>query len=277
MENNNIKEYVRKENKIKESIEEAKQKGNFKEAYNLTGRLLFKYKKELIKCKKKNPTLLEDSRIENEQKIERLNNMINDCRSELKKTYNEALKTLRKKEDLDENGKFRKKHINYAEKEIKTLSVNQELNDLEKNHLEKLKNEYPKLIEQYKNNLETRTKNNLLKAEQNLTKTVIALPKGCLLNIKKVEACIKDMKNAKTNKEKYSKIINIVKSATGLVATPVTYLTRWSMNSILLITFGISLNKANEKIKGMLEKNNKNSTEIVNETFGDMVATPKAR
>jgi len=246
------KEIVKDEAKLIKQIEDARNNGDFKTEYNLIGRLLNKYKKLLSKVDKM-PTKPNFSEEQKQELKQKLNELIILYRNELKTAYKNAMKNLRAKKQLDENGELRRNYINYIEKEIIDLLNKTELNSEEEKYLEVLQKEFPQLIDQYKKNLDARMKDNLSKAGTPLVSTMTKLPKGCLLAIKKIEACIKDVRNAKNNKEKTVKIFEVVKASANLLATPVVYLGKWAINSILLVTIGSTLGLQNEKFKNFID------------------------
>lgn len=247
-----IKDIVSGETKLKEQIEFAKNNGDFKTEYNLIGRLLNKYKKFLSKVNKM-PIKHNFSEEKKEELVRKINELIFFYRYELRGAYKNAIKKLGGKKNLDENGELRKEYIKYIDEEITNLLKKSELNTEEKNYLALLEKEFSQLVKQYKINLDNRKKDNLSQTGNNLVSTVIKLPKGCLLAIKKIEVCIKDVRNAKNNKEKTMKIMEVAKASGSLLTTPIVYLGKWAINSILLITIGSSLGLTNDKFRKFID------------------------
>ena len=109
--------------------------------------------------------------------------------------------------------------INEIRREIARIKENgvtpEEANDLRK--LEELLEEN---ITQHKAQLNERYKEEFVKKSGSILSTITVLPKGVALAISKIKTCIGNIKDAKDNKERTFKIVETLKSAGVLAATP---------------------------------------------------------
>ena len=78
-------------------------------------------------------------------------------------------------------------------------------------------------IADHKDQLSTRYKEEFVDKSGSILSTVTALPKGVSLAVQKVKACITDLKEAKSNKERVFKALELLKASGLLVATPIIF------------------------------------------------------
>ena len=78
-------------------------------------------------------------------------------------------------------------------------------------------------VADHKDQISTRYNEEFVKKSGSILSTVTALPKGVSLAIEKVKTCIGDLKDAKTNKERIFKALDLLKASGLLVATPIIF------------------------------------------------------
>ena len=112
--------------------------------------------------------------------------------------------------------------INKIRQEIKRIKADGVTKE-EQEELNKLEDLLTENITEHKEQLSIRYKEEFVNKSGSLLSTITALPKGVSLAIKKVKTCIADLKDAKDNKEKTFKIVEVLKSSGLLVATPLIF------------------------------------------------------
>lgn len=238
--------YDDKIRKLREKIDEAKKAYDYKKVFLETGRLI-----NLLN-KKKNK-LLSESKGAMTPEIRRL---LNDTQK-LLRTHQQNLVLYYDKCMSDENikknnkdlSKIRGQYIKFVEKEIKRLSENPAaLSDEDKAFLYQLQTKYPKLLSEHKQVLSTRINDEVIKSNTQIWSPIIVLPKAIKLSIQNISACIKDIKNAKDNKEKKKKILDAAKAVGLGIAAPVIFAGKFLLSNWAVI-LGIYL--SNGLIKGL--------------------------
>ena len=136
----------------------------------------------------------------------------------------------------------------------------------EENHdkKEQLEEKLKEVLKDQRQDLDERYKNEFLKEKTILGSALTTLPKGVGLAAKKVVNTIEELKEAKTNKEKIFRTIDLIRSIGRTAITPVLYagkfaIRHWYAFLIALGILDITDTKAFEKGMELLGKNPDNS------------------
>ncbi len=150
-------------------------------------------------------------------------------------SLNSALdtETLKKEEELknallnDESAKNitakRGRLIRQLKKEIKNIKSSTYLSEEDKNNLKRLEELLNTELDNHKKQLSNRYKDEFLKAKATVPSIFTVLPKGVVLQVKKVVNCINELKQAKGVKEHILNFIELTKSVAMVAATPVVF------------------------------------------------------
>ena len=151
------------------------------------------------------------------------------------------------------NSLYKEEYTPFEESIIKVIDANIDDLDKMKNELSKLdsnggikklidlKNTYSEELKNHRKVIDSRYKDEFIHKKATIPTIVTVLPKAVGLAIEKVKVCIKERKEAKTNKEKASKMKKVL-AAIGLVAaTPVIYtgkfvIDHWYLLLLLLLS-----------------------------------------
>ena len=150
------------------------------------------------------------------------------------------------------NSTIKKEYTPFEEKILAVINNNlddlekmtKELNGLDDNHgirdLIELKETYNEELKKHRENIDTRYKNEFLRKKATLPTIFTVLPKAIGLACKKVANCIKERKEAKTNKAKFNKMMKTMGAIGQVVATPVIYagkfiIDHWYLLLLLLL------------------------------------------
>lgn len=114
-----------------------------------------------------------------------------------------------------------------------------------------------KTLTDHKNQLAGRYKQEFVKKSGSLTSFITALPKGIALAAKKIGTCINQVKESKTNKERVHNIVETLKSAGLLVATPLIstgkFMAKHWVLTLIFVSYifnipGLLFNKAKDTV-----------------------------
>lgn len=128
-------------------------------------------------------------------------------------------------------------------KEIKKIQKKENLSDEEKELIEQLEIRLNDLLHDHRVQIEDRYNKEFIKEKADLKSLITVLPKAVGLAVKKVGTCISELKQAKTNKNKIFKSLNVLKALGMLVATPVIYTVKFILNHWYLILLLLMLLK----------------------------------
>ena len=155
-------------------------------------------------------------------------------------------KEIKKINNLESNGNHKSatrrsgKLIRNVKKEIRNARNKGDLSPEENSILEQLENILDNQLEWHKNELANRYKNEFSKKPATVKAIITVLPHGVGLQAKRVVNCINQLKEAKTNKEKVFKIIEIGKEIGLLALTPAIFTVKfivkhWYLLLLLLL------------------------------------------
>ena len=155
-------------------------------------------------------------------------------------------KEIQRINELEEKGKSKQatvasgRIIRKIKDEIKKIKNAEEANSSDLDYLEKLEIALDEQLEWHKNQLSNRYKKEFSQKPATVKAIITALPKGIGIQAKKVVNCINQLKEAKTNKERIFKIIELGKEIGVLALTPVTFTVRfivkhWYLLLLLLL------------------------------------------
>lgn len=113
----------------------------------------------------------------------------------------------------------RGKLISALEKEIDKLSSKEQLTEEEGKLLESLKNELESEIHNHRVQLQARYSNEFIRTKGTVGK-ITEIPKNCGLALEATIQCMKELKDAKNNKQKIFRTLELAKQAGITVATP---------------------------------------------------------
>ena len=130
--------------------------------------------------------------------------------------------------------------INKIKREIKNLKKKNDNNSEDIDQIKKMEEYLELSLDDHKNQLSSRYRKEFIDKEAKLHSIVTVLPKALVLSIKKINTCINELKEAKTNKEKFFGSIEVLKSLGIVVATPGILATKlavkyWYIIFILLL------------------------------------------
>lgn len=156
----------------------------------------------------------------------------------------EALQEELKKAEEDQNEKKitsqRGRLINEIRKEIAKIRKDGVSSD-EQEQLRKMEETLEENVDKHKEQLGKRYKEEFVKKSGSILSAITVLPKGVSLAIQKIKACIGDLKDAKANKSRTFKIVELLKSAGLLAATPFIFTGKFLIKHwylvILFITY----------------------------------------
>ena len=134
------------------------------------------------------------------------------------------------------NGRLIKK----IKKEIKKIKEAEEADAKDLEALEKLEEMLDEQLEWHKNQLTSRYKYEFRKKPASFAAIITVLPKGVKLQAQRVVNCIRQLKEAKTNKERIFKVLELGKQIGLLAATPVIFTVKfivkhWYLLLLLLL------------------------------------------
>ena len=177
------------------------------------------------------------------------------------KTINKFEKEMTKIQNLEKNGNHKSatsrsgRLISNIKKEIKRAKNNENLSSEEEKLLKQLEELLDNQLEWHKGELATRYKKEFLKKPATFKAIVTTLPHGIGLQAKKIANCINQLKEAKTNKERIFKVMELGKETGLFAATPVIFTTKfivkhWYLILLLLMLLrlpGLNFNHGTEK------------------------------
>ena len=140
---------------------------------------------------------------------------------------------LHKNHELETKTALRGRLIQEIKNELK-----KELSSEERLSLEvKLK----EVLTEHRKDLDERYKNEFIKEKTILGSSLTTLPKGIGLSVKRIQSTIEELKQAKTNKEKVFKAMEVLRSIGQTAATPILYAGKFAVRHwyLLLATLGI--------------------------------------
>ena len=142
---------------------------------------------------------------------------------------------------------FEEKILNMIQANLDNLeNMKKELDELDENHgirdLIELKATYQEELKKHKENINSRYKNEFLRKKATLPTIFTVLPKAIGLACKKVANCIREQKEARTNKSKLDKFVKTLGAIGQVAATPVIYagkfaIDHWYLLLLLLLRF----------------------------------------
>ena len=149
--------------------------------------------------------------------------------------------------------------IRQIKEEIRNIKGTENVNAQDLEVLEKLEVALDNQLEWHKNQLAGRYKNEFSKKPATVGAIFTALPKGIAIQAQKVVNCINQLKEAKTNKERIFKVLEIGKEIGALVLTPVTFTARfivkhWYLLLLLLLLLKLPGFKFNPKTEPSYDK-----------------------
>ena len=150
---------------------------------------------------------------------------------------------------------FEEKILNMIQANLDNLeNMKKELDELDENHgirdLIELKATYLEELKKHKENINSRYKNEFLRKKATLPTIFTVLPKAIGLACKKVANCIREQKEAKTNKSKLNKFIKTLGAIGQVAATPVIYAGKFAIDHwYLLLLLLLRLPKINWPFK----------------------------
>lgn len=109
--------------------------------------------------------------------------------------------------------------------------------------LEQLETRLSSEISNHKNQLDDRYKKEFYEKEATVPAIFTALPKGVALQVRKVETCIREMRAAKTNKQRIFAAVNVAKALGMTLATPVIFTVKFIIKHWYLVLLLLSLIK----------------------------------
>ena len=141
--------------------------------------------------------------------------------------------------------------------------MKRQLDELDSNYgirsLIDLRSTYSQELEKHRKNIDQRYKTEFLQKKTNLLSIVTMLPKAIGLSVKKVANCVKQVKVAKENKEKTSKVLSVIKAAGQTAITPVTFIGKFAIDHWYLVVIGAAaalglFPKIGDFIKNVVDK-----------------------
>ena len=158
------------------------------------------------------------------------------------------------KEATVESGRL----INKLKEEIKRIKKQKDVDAHDLDILEGIENLLDERLEWHKEHLKNRYKNEFLREPATFKAIVTSLPKGIGIQAQRVANCINQIKEAKNNKERIFKILELGKEIGVLALTPVTFTAKFIIKHwyLLLLIFSIL------KIPGLFDKKNQPEPEV---------------
>jgi prefoldin subunit 5 len=126
--------------------------------------------------------------------------------------------------------KARGRLIECYKKEINKLLKKNDLSDEEQTNLVTMKEGLEEEIRKHKIQLDSRYSNEFLRKKAGVSSIVDSFPNAISISADKVKTCISDLKNAKDNKEKSIKRVEVLKSLGMLAGTPIVYLGKFALD-----------------------------------------------
>ena len=193
---------------------------------------------------------------------------------------NKKIEELKKQlEAVMENGnakdvtKARGRLISAYKKRVNELLKDNDISPEEKQELETYRAELQEQVYKHKIQLSSRYKSEFIEQKATPTTIFTVLPKSIGLAVKKVKACIDDVKSAKNNKEKRTKIWEVAKNIGLLAATPVIYLGKFALQQWYLVAAAIGgkylydhsslVKKGVDSVTGTIEQGFNNAKESI--------------
>ena len=198
-------------------------------------------------------------------------------------------KEIKKINNLKNNGNHKAatnrngRLISKIKKEIAKAKKKEADSPEEKELLEKIENMLDGQLEWHKEELASRYKKEFLKKSATFAAVVTTLPKGIGLQAKRVINCINQLKEAKTNKERVFKVVELGKEIGLFVTTPVIFTVKFIVKHwyliLLLLTLLLSLLKVpffnnNFKKEDQDDKSNNGQPEPELEVDGETIPDP---
>ncbi len=134
-------------------------------------------------------------------------------------TLQEELRNAEENNNSQKITSSRGRLINEIRKEIAKIRKDGTSSE-EQEQLRMLEEALEENVERHKEQLSARYKEEFVKKSGSILSTITVLPKGVSLAIQKIKACIGNLKDAKANKDRTFKIVELLKSAGMLAATP---------------------------------------------------------
>jgi len=181
---------------------------------------------------------------------------------------------IKNTEDVDKaltelNGKspkeitaIRGRLIAKIKKEIKKIKEKEDLSDDEKKSIEQLEERLRNLLHDHHTQIDDRYNKEFIKQKADLKSLITVLPKAVGLAAKKIATCISELQEAKTNKSRIFKALDVLKSIGMFVATPFIYTVKFAANHWYLVLLLLLLAK-------FPHLNKKPQNERVNQTQED--------
>ena len=240
---NQIEEKRKEIRKITNPEDFEKLKKENKDALNIINKEVHVTRGRLLKIYKMNRGYIEDLYDKYDMYIN-IYNILN-------RVENDNYSRTDKINDL-KNSMVKKEYTQFEESILQVIQSNlddldkmmKELNELDDNHgirdLIELKETYNEELKRHRENIDSRYKNEFLRKKATIPTIFTVLPKAIGLACKKVANCIKERKEAKTNKAKFNKVMKTMGAIGQVVATPVIYagkfvIDHWYLLLLLLL------------------------------------------
>lgn len=155
--------------------------------------------------------------------------------------------------------------ISALEKEIDKLSSKEQLTEEETKLLESFKNELNSEIHNHRVQLQARYSNEFIRTRGTIDK-IVEIPKNCGLALDATIQCIKELKNAKNNKQKIFRTLELAKQAGVTIATPVIAVGKCLLNYWYVPFAMLSFLKVTDSnlFREFIKNTNLNDTEFIN-------------
>ena len=148
------------------------------------------------------------------------------------------------KEATADSGRLIKK----IKKEIKKIKEMPDVSGQDLENLEKLEIMLDEQLDWHKNQLSKRYKKEFIREDATFKAIITVLPKGVVLQAKRIVNCVNQLKEAKTNKERIFKVLELGKELGLFVATPVIFTAKFIIKHwylLLLLLMLLKLPKFN--------------------------------
>ena len=161
-------------------------------------------------------------------------------------TRSDKINELKNSMFKSEYNEFEEKILNIINNNLEDVDkMKSELYELDENNgirdLIELKQDYSNVLKEHRENINTRYKNEFIHKKATIPTIFTVLPKAVALSVKKVVNCIRERKEAKTNKAKFNKFIKTLGAMGQVVATPVIYAGKFVVDHWYLLLLALTL------------------------------------
>ena len=146
--------------------------------------------------------------------------------------------------------------IRKIQAEIKKIKNSSNITESDKESLKKLEELLENELDNHKRQLSTRYKYEFLDKKATVSAIFTVLPKGLGLQVKKINNCINELKQAKSNKERIFGVVDLAKSLGMLVATPIVFTAKFIVQHWYLLLLLLLLLPKMELSKFQKQKDN---------------------